>query len=310
MTPRPERGLDRALRWIDTPVPVLRLEIVRMAAPLAILGFMSARLAYAEEWLGDAGFRVPDLGVSDYRQPLYVPALPGWASWTVAVALVGSGLALSAGFFARRAAIVFCLASTFVALADRLAAFSVSKMAPMVALALALSPCGTRFSIDAFRAARARRASRSSAGVRKHRLEKTVRSGSVRFFQVLLPVIYSASGIAKARGDWLSHSHVLWTHLHDTYQTFVTVALANLLPAWSWTLLQGVVLAFEAGAPLWFGWQRTRTPALVVGVGMHAMIGLMFGPVRYFALLMTTLLVASYLPARYLERAAARVRRF
>jgi len=35
---------------------------------------------------------------------------------------------------------------------------------------------------------------------------------------------------------------------------------------------------------------------------MHAMIGLMFGPVRYFAMLMATLLVASHLSERRLEQ--------
>jgi hypothetical protein len=292
---RERMASERFLDWLGAPQPVLRLELVRIFAPLSILGFLSARFVHADEWLGEAGFRVPELGRADYRQPLYIPALPEWAAWSVAAVLVASGLALAAGCYARRAAVVFALATAFVALADRLAAFSVSKMAPMIALSLALAPCGARFSVDAWR--------------RKGRLPETVSSGTVRFFQVLLPVIYSASGIAKARGDWLSHSHVLWTHLHDTYQTAVTVAVANALPAGAWTLLQAVVLIFEAGAPLWFGWPRTRTAALVVGAGMHTMIGLMFGPVRYFAMLMTTLLVASYLPARYLDRLAARSRR-
>jgi hypothetical protein len=39
------------------------------------------------------------------------------------------------------------------------------------------------------------------------------------------------------------------------------------------------------------------------GVGMHLMIGLMFGPVIWFSLLMMTLLVASYAPAPWLARA-------
>jgi hypothetical protein len=34
---------------------------------------------------------------------------------------------------------------------------------------------------------------------------------------------------------------------------------------------------------------------------MHAMIGLMFGPVVWFALLMMTLLVGCFLPSRWLE---------
>jgi hypothetical protein len=292
---------DRVARWLDAPQPVLRLELVRILAPLAILGFMTSRISYADEWLGDGGFRVPELATADYRQPFYLPTLPSWAAWAVASVLVVSGLALAAGYRARRAALVFAAAAVFVALSDRLAAFSVSKMTPMVAIALAVSPCGRRFSIDAF--------------LRKRRdptvkLPKDVSSGSVRFFQVLLPVIYSASGIAKARGDWLSHDHVLWTHLHDSYQTAVTVFVANTLPAGGWTLLQGVVLAFEAGAPIWFAWSRSRVPALVVGVGMHTGIGLMFGPVRWFALLMATLLVASFMPGWLLRRAARRARSF
>src|SRR5690606_23964692 len=101
---------ERLERWLSTPQPVLRVEILRIGAPLAILGFMSSRLAHADEWLGDGGFRVPDLGVADYRQPLYVPPLPSWAAWLVAAVLVASGLAVAAGFRARRAAVVFAAA--------------------------------------------------------------------------------------------------------------------------------------------------------------------------------------------------------
>ena len=40
----------------------------------------------------------------------------------------------------------------------------------------------------------------------------------------------------------------------------------------------------------------------MAGLGMHALIGLMFGPVIWFALLMSTLLVCCYLPERWLLR--------
>ena len=59
---------------------------------------------------------------------------------------------------------------------------------------------------------------------------------------------------------------------------------------------------FEVGAPLWFAVGRTRLPALFIGIGMHAMIGLMFGPVVWFALLMSGLLIGSYAPAPWLLR--------
>jgi uncharacterized membrane protein YphA (DoxX/SURF4 family) len=286
-------------RWLSTPQPVLRLEIFRIGAPLAILGFMASRIAHADEWLGDAGFRVPDLGVSDYRQPLFIPTLPEWAAWLVAIVLIVSGLATAAGVRARKAAIVFAAATAFVALSDRLAAFSVSKLAPMVGIALALSPCGTRLGVDAWLERRRHP---------KAPLVTEVSSGTVRFLQVLLPVIYSASGIAKLRGDWLSHSHVLWTHLHDTYQTSFTVFLANTLPSGAWTIFQSLTLVFEVFAPLWFAIPKTRTFGLVLGVGMHTMIGLMFGPVRYFAMLMSTMLIAAYAPEDLLRRVAARLK--
>jgi len=283
--------------WFERPQPVLRLELVRVCAPLAILGFMSSRIAHADEWIGDAGFHVPDVG-NDWRQPMYIPALPSTIAWIVAIALVVSGLMLSAGFRTRAAALVFGVLAAYVALNDRLAAFSVSKMAPMVAFALAASPAGGRYSVDAYLAKK-----RNPDLV----LSDDTRAGTVRFFQILLPVIYCGSGIAKGRGDWLKHSHVLWTHLHDSYQTWFTVMFANLMPAAGWTVLQYVVLTFEAGAPLWFALRRTRPFALVIGVGMHTMIGLMFGPVRYFAMLMATLLLASYLPESILDRIRARL---
>jgi hypothetical protein len=59
-------------------------------------------------------------------------------------------------------------------------------------------------------------------------------------------------------------------------------------------VLQWVTLTFEVGAPLWFALPWTRTAALCVGLGMHAMIGLMFGPVIWFSFLMSVLLIACY----------------
>lgn len=108
-------------------------------------------------------------------------------------------------------------------------------------------------------------------------------------------------GIAKLRGDWLS-GPVLWTHVHDSYQTAVTYFFIRTFPKSAWQILQWATLAFEVGAPLWFAWRPTRTVALVAGLGMHAFIGLMFGPVIWFALLMSTLLVASFAPPSLLRR--------
>jgi len=289
----PENAVDAVFR----PRPIARLATLRILAPLAILGFLSSRIHHADDWLSVAGFRVP--GGSDWRQPLSLPALPVWAAWSVAAALVVTGLLTCAGAFTRWATTVFAVLLAYVALADRLSAFTVSKLAPVIALALCLSPSGARWSVDAWRRYR-----RDPAAPRP----TLVSGGCVSFFQVLLPVFYFSSGVAKAKGDWLEHRYLLWTQLHDSYQTAVSWLLANYLPPWMWTVIQGVVLIFEVGAPLWFGLGWTRPFALAFGLGMHLMIGLMFGPVIWFSLLMITLLLASYAPERWLGRAFERLR--
>jgi len=281
--------LRRFLEWVNEPTPVLRIEIVRIFAPLAILGFMSGRIAHADEWIGDAGFHVPDLG-GDWRQPLYIPALPSWAAWTVAAAMVASGLACCLGVRTRASAITFAATLVFVALSDRLETYTVTKLSPAIMLAVASSPAGARLGVESTW-------KRRKTGKRPKRVRPI---GAVRFLQLLVMVMYSASGIAKARGDWLKVPLVLWSHLHDSYQTGLSFALASVLPGWTWTVLQGLVLAFELFAPIWLGLSRTRPWALVFGLSMHTMIGLMFGPVRWLALLMMTLLVAGYLPERLL----------
>jgi len=289
------RPLSRVSAWIDEPMPVARLELARIFAPLAILGFMSSRLAHADEWIGDAGFRVPRL-----PNHTYVPPLPSSAAWLIAFAMVATGLALSAGWKTRASALVFALTLVYVAVSDRLAAFTVSKIGPVIVLAIASGPAGSRLGVDAW--------------VRRRRGELPAPAmaplGPIRFLQVMLVTFYCASGIAKAGGDWLLVPSALWSHLHDSYQTGFAFFVAKTLPAWLWAPMQYAVVVFEVLAPLWFALRRTRLLALGYGLGMHSMIGLMFGPVVWFALLMMTLLVASFVPARWLvpvEVAASRL---
>jgi uncharacterized membrane protein YphA (DoxX/SURF4 family) len=285
------RPVPRFRRWLEQPQPIERLALLRILVSLAVLGFLSSRLVHADHWLGTVGVHVPDLG-GDWRQPVYLPAMPSWAAWTLAILMTTSGLALAVGLATPVAAALFALLIAYATLADRLEAFTVTKLAPVLILALCLSPSGARYSVDSWR--RRRRAPASP-------LPTTGGGGTIRFFQVFLVTMYSASGIAKVRGDWLTRQ-VLWTHLHDQYQTTIAWLLMRALPAWSWWGLQALVLLFEVGAPLWFALRWTRRPALVVGLGMHVMIGLMFGPVIWFALLMASLLLATFLPEPALRR--------
>jgi hypothetical protein len=286
------RALAALRRWLNAPQPIERLAFLRVVVPIATLGFLSSRLIHADDWLGPRAFRVPCLGPDDWRQAACLPALPVAAAWAIAAATTIAGIAVAIGFRTRAAALVFASLVAYLVLADRLEAFTVTKIAPALSLALAISASGTRYSLDAWLARR-----RTDAGPRPTH----VGGGVIRFFQLFLVVIYSGAGLAKLRGGWLSQD-VLWSHVHDDYQSWVAWALVRGLPGPAWAALQYLTLAFEVGAPIWFAIRRARLPALFVGLGMHAMIGLMFGPVIWFALLMAGLLVGSYAPATWLLR--------
>jgi hypothetical protein len=60
-------------------------------------------------------------------------------------------------------------------------------------------------------------------------------------------------------------------------------------------------------APIWFCLKWTRPMGLVCGLAMHGIIGLMFGPVVWFSLLMAGLLVGCFGPLRWLERTVGRL---
>ena len=171
-----------------------------------------------------------------------------------------------------------------------------SKLGAVLAIALFVSPCGARFGVDAWRR------------IRRGGVKPTQVSGPmVRFFQIVLVAFYCCSGICKAKADWLSNGHILWSHLYDSYQTAFSYQVANLTPSWVWPWLQGITLVYEAFAPLLFALPVVRRLALGWGLLMHAMIGLMFGPVVYFSLMMCSLLLGCFLPLPWLERVLGRL---
>jgi hypothetical protein len=280
------------LSGLFAPQPIERLEAVRILAPLAILGFLSSRLIYIEHWVTDVGYVVPELAKASWKQPLYIPPLPVWLAYLVALATVVSGLATSLGYRTRVASGAFAFLLAYLALADRLETFTVNKLGTVVAVALFATPSGARFGLDA----KLRKTKSPDVELPTH-----VTWGSVRFFQALLMCMYFTSGMAKMLGDWLKSTGVIYSHLHDSYQTAFTYFLATSVPAAGWTLFQAVTLVYEVGAPVWFSLRRTRLVAMFVGLGMHAAIGLMFGPVIWFSMLMSALLLSSFAPLEWLS---------
>ncbi len=293
----PTGPVARLAAWLFAPQPVERLELLRILLPLAILGFLSGRLVHADHWLTLRGFQVPDLGHPDYRQPVYFSPLDPWQAWTVAGLIVASAVATTLGAFTRASSGVLACLLAYVALADRIEAFTVNKLGAALVIALFLSPAGARYSIDAWRA---RRKQERLPKKRRRPPPVEVVGGSVRFFQIAIVVMYAASGIAKSRGDWITDPLVIWSHMHDSYQSGIAYFLARHVPAIGWTVMQGATLAYELLAPLWYGFARTRRYALYFGLGMHATIALLFPPVMWFSLLMMSVLFAGYAPLHWL----------
>ena len=282
--------LARARAIAFAPQAFVRLRFLRVSLPLAILGFLNSRILHAGEWLSTTGYQVPDLGHRDWRQPLYLAPLPLWAAWGLCSVLALSGLLLSAGVKPRISALLFALCLFYVTLADRLEAFTVNKLGSALALALFLVPTVWRDEAP----------DQGASG--RVPADARVTWGNVRFFQLLVVILYCASGICKWKGDWLVHPYVLWTHMQDSYQTTLAYHVAALMPRAAWKPLQYVVLGFEVLAPVWLLLPWTRLPALILGLGIHAFIGLCFGPVVWFAILMAALLLGCFAPESWLQR--------
>ena len=99
--------------------------------------------------------------------------------------------------------------------------------------------------------------------------------GNVRFFQLLLVFMYLGSGIAKVRGGWLTNPHVIWSHLHDSYQTAFTYFMARSVPVFCWSAFCGSAsveqlrLARDA-AHLKLQMKRGRLKLAELGSNRHA----------------------------------------
>ena len=98
----PPRRREVVQRWLYGPQPIVRLELLRILLPLAILAFLAVRILHADDWISEAGFHVPDMG-GDWRQPLYLPPLPVWAAYAFCAVVVASGLAVSVGLLGNAA---------------------------------------------------------------------------------------------------------------------------------------------------------------------------------------------------------------
>lgn len=260
-------ALERASAWALGPFPAIRLESFRWTLTFALLVYTVAWSLDASEWLTHAGYHLSPAASRGLQIP--VPLLGPTALVVFLVAYIGSMVAILFGVRPRAFAWVVFAGLAYVTMADRLAAFSMNKLALVSWLVMLLAPWPAPADGDA------------------SDLDQPAQLRSawpLRILQATLILQYFGAGVCKLRGDWLRSSKVLWLQAQDVYMTDLSAWMVRELPAWLWAGLQHGSLAFELLAPILFCVRRLRPIAFGFGIAMHLGIGLMMYRVGFFSL--------------------------
>jgi hypothetical protein len=246
----------------DKPSALLRLFELIFTGGFLI--YMGRNLLTPLEWLTTEGFHLAD----GLQRPGALPPLPLLPVWTVPLFI---GFLFAAGLWIalrprhrRFGFAALALAAFYAEGVDSVSAFALNKIYFVGFVFLAFATV-------------------SSANPERGTVI------AVRCFRAMLMTLYFATGFTKVKsGNWLEYPDVLWTHAQSYYTTDVAAFFLRTLPSEAWTVMQYSVLLFELGAPLWFGWRRTRPFAIVFGLSFHLGIALMMKAVWVFSLQMVT----------------------
>lgn len=144
------------------------------------------------------------------------------------------------------------------------------------ALILALTPCGTAWSVDAWLRQRLGRPVR-----------ETVPVLGLRLVQLQLVVMYTWTGLDKLRNASWRDGTAIYQALSDghfnRFPALIDPLMATDAGLWASAFLVVATLIFEAGFLPLVAWRRTRVATLLAGVALHLGIFVtmsvgMFGP--------------------------------
>ena len=260
----PVTPLDRARRWLFGPVDARVVGWMR-----ASLGAMlvTSHLAYAPEL--DALF-APDalltqgLFRSDTRWLAWYRLVPDAASLHLLHgALVVPALLVLVGLGGRASLLLALLAQLALMHSNGLAQNGGDRLLRMWTLCMLGSNGTAAVALDAWWARR------------RGRVPPAVVSGlAVRLVQLQLAWMYCSTGLAKLGGStWRSGDALYYALLAEHFQRvgglFTPERLGAGVALWITRLGTWLVLAWEAGFPLWVAWRRTRWVALALGVVFH-----------------------------------------
>ncbi|MEZ6088573.1 MAG: HTTM domain-containing protein [Pirellulaceae bacterium] len=208
----------------------------------------------------------------------FVPDGYLWLAHAVCIAVV---LALTIGLWTqvtKFATFVIC-----ISYANRIpmAHFGLDQVTAAWLLYLCLSPCGARLSVDQWLR---RRRNPSAEKQPPPDLKCSAARLTMRMVQVHLCVIYFWAGVSKLQGEsWMSGEAIWWIASNYEHQHASMTWLAYV--PWLYQILTIGTWVWEVAFPflIWNRW--LRLPMLIVGIGMHAGIGIFLG-LWPFALIM------------------------
>ena len=264
--------IDKVLDWWFKPFHIQYIRIYEVLMCLTMVYYFGGYMMQMEWWVGDLGFHASAAATSSHYLPPPPRPTSEWFAPIVTTFYLLSGVYLM-GYGRRVLNWVFFALAVYVQAMDQPSAFTINRMLIVYFFMLGVQPFSTKV-IDA-------------AGKSK----EVVSGWIVRIIQLTLTIQYTASGLCKMNGDWLSDStivrlNIVWTQSQGHYKNLISAWAVNDLPMPLWALLAIITLVFETGAVVFFFWNRTRIWTVFSGLLMHIAIAILMKDLIYFSVQM------------------------
>ncbi len=225
------------------------------------------------------------------------------ALWTVHVLALAILCMFLLGWFTRIVSILTVIITISYVHRASGTLFGLDQINVMLAIYLAIGPCGARYSLDAWW--RKRRAGALSEGP-PARLASTSANIAVRLIQIHLCIIYLFAGLGKLLGVSWWEGTALWNALANyEYQSIDMLWLAH--SPWIINLLTHITLAWEISYAFLIWPKTTRPIMLMLAIPVHLGIALCMGMITFgvVMLIANAAFVPSELVLRVLDRSDA-----
>lgn len=212
-------------------------------------------------------------GASLYYIPLFEWLSSPWQVWLVHIVALVVMFLFMIGLFSRITAVLSAIfALAYVGHVTPGAYFGLDKVNCMLALYLALGPCGARYSVD--------RLWRIRRGKHTERDPKVMANVAIRLIQLHLCVIYFYSGLGKLEGITWWTGEAIWLSVANLeYQSLDMTWLGHF--PWLINLLAFSTLFWEL-LYAFLIWPRfTRPWMLAIALGVHGFICLSMGMITF-----------------------------